>query len=311
MSDIVVLGSFMMDLVTKTERLPENGETLVGTSFIQNAGGKGANQAATIAKLGKPVKFIGMVGNDDFGKEAKEVLISAGVQIGHLEETDLASTGIGNVMVGKDGSNRIIIIPGANLKYSAKEFETVKELIKAAKLLVMQLEMDFELTKLAINFAHENGVEILLNPAPARELPIELLSKVSYLTPNETELGIVTNRTISTTEEAVAAAQILVEKGVDNVIVTLGEKGAVWVDNGNNIVKMKALTVDAVDTVAAGDSFNGALACGIIDGLEKNDILKMANQVGALTVTKVGAIQALPTYEELYEFQQVMEATNV
>lgn len=311
MSDIVVLGSFMMDLVTKTERLPENGETLVGTSFIQNAGGKGANQAATIAKLGKPVKFIGMVGNDDFGNEAKEVLNEVGVQTDYLEKSDLASTGIGNVMVGKDGSNRIIIIPGANLKYSAKEFEKVKGLIKSAKLLVMQLEMDFKLTKIALDFAHKNGVETLLNPAPARELPMELLKKVNYLTPNETELGILTKQVISTTDDAIAAAQTLVEKGVDNVIVTLGENGAFWVDSNKNITKMKAFSVKAIDTVAAGDSFNGALACGIIDGLDKHEILKTANQVGALTVTKTGAIQALPTYEELYEFQQALEVTNM
>lgn len=311
MSDIIVLGSFMMDLVTKTERLPQNGETLVGQSFIQNPGGKGANQAATIAKLGRPVTFIGMVGKDDFGMEARKVLTSLGVSTEYLQETEKASTGIGNVMVDKDGSNRIVIIPGANLNYSAEEFKKIKEKIRSAKLLVLQLEMDFKLTKLAINFAHECGVEILLNPAPARELPLDLLEKIDYLTPNETELGILTHQTIRTKTDALQSAKSLVNKGVKNVIVTLGEKGAIWIDQTGNSFGMKAFSVGVVDTVAAGDSFNGALACGITENLEKQDILKMANQVGALTVTKEGAIQALPTIEELEEFQQAINRIEV
>ncbi|MFB5314170.1 ribokinase [Enterococcus gallinarum] len=311
MNKIVVLGSFMMDLVTKVERLPKNGETLVGHSFTQNAGGKGANQAATIAKLGKPVTFAGMVGNDDFGLEAKKVLDSLGVSTDNLEVTNTSATGIGNVMVDKEGMNRIVIIPGANLVYSANEFERIKEIVRSSELLILQLEMDFELTKQAIDFAHGNGVKILLNPAPARTLSKDLLKKIDYLTPNETELGILTNQSIQTTEEAIQAARLLVEEGVKNVIVTLGENGAVWIDESGSITKMKAFSVDAVDTVAAGDSFNGALACGIIDDLDKEEILKTANQVGALTVTKAGAIQALPTIDELEEFRQAINRIEV
>ncbi|GCF95485.1 ribokinase [Enterococcus florum] len=311
MSKIVVLGSFMMDLVTKVDRLPKNGETLVGLSFIQNSGGKGANQAAAIAKLGKPVIFAGMVGNDDFGLEARRVLDSIGVSTNNLKITKSSPTGIGNVMVDQNGMNRIVIIPGANLVYSSIEFESIKELVRSSKLLVLQLEMDFELTKGAIDFAHKNGVKILLNPAPARKLPKELLRKIDYLTPNETELGILTNQAIQTAEEAIKAAQSLVKEGVKNVIVTLGEKGAVWIDDSGDVTKMKAFSVDAVDTVAAGDSFNGALACGIIDDLDKEEILRTANQVGALTVTKTGAIQSLPTIEELEEFQHAINRIEV
>lgn len=311
MNKIVVLGSFMMDLVTKVDRLPQDGETLIGQSFIQNAGGKGANQAATIAKLGREVTFAGMVGNDDFGLEAKRVLDSLGVCTKNLEITKLAPTGIGNVMVDNDGMNRIVIIPGANLVYSAKEFNQIKDLVRSTELLVLQLEMDFELTEQVIDFAHKNRVRILLNPAPARKLSKEILMKIDYLTPNETELGILTNQSIQSTEEAIQAAKLLIKEGVKNVIVTLGENGAIWVDESGTTTKMKAFSVGAVDTVAAGDSFNGALACGIIDDLDKEEILRTANQVGALTVTKAGAIQALPTIEELEEFQQVIDRIEV
>lgn len=304
MADIVVLGSFMMDLVARSKRLPQNGETIVGNTFERNAGGKGANQAASIAKLGKEVSFIGMVGRDDFGEMAKDVLKGVGVDTEHLLNSSSISTGIGSVWVDEDGNNRIIIIPGSNLAFSSANLHEVEKVIKSAKILILQLEMDFSLILEAINMAYAYQVPILLNPAPARKLSRDVYKKVTYLTPNETELEILSGMPTDTIENVKAAANSLIRQGTKNIIVTLGDRGSVWVSQDGEVIIAKSKKVTAVDTVAAGDSFNGALACGIIDGLDKREVLDLANTVGALTVTKNGAIQSLPTLNDVRAFIQ-------
>ncbi|MGX7164727.1 ribokinase [Enterococcus massiliensis] len=304
MADIVVLGSFMMDLVARSKRLPQNGETIVGNTFERNAGGKGANQAASIAKLGKEVSFIGMVGRDDFGEMAKDVLKGVGVDTEHLLNSSSISTGIGSVWVDEDGNNRIIIIPGSNLAFSSANLHEVEKVIKSAKILILQLEMDFSLILEAINMAYAYQVLILLNPAPARKLSRDVYKKVTYLTPNETELEILSGMPTDTIENVKAAANSLIRQGTKNIIVTLGDRGSVWVSQDGEVIIAKSKKVTAVDTVAAGDSFNGALACGIIDGLDKREVLDLANTVGALTVTKNGAIQSLPTLNDVRAFIQ-------
>ncbi|EOG03989.1 ribokinase [Enterococcus faecium] len=306
MSKIVVLGSFMMDLLAKTHRLPNDGETLIGDNFEKNAGGKGANQAATIAKLEEDVTFIGMVGRDEFGIEAKSALSNAGVNTEFLLTTNKSATGVGCVWVDRYGTNRIIVIPGANLEFSIDDFEKVKTIIIKAELLVLQLEMDLFLTKKVIEFAYVNGIKVLLNPAPAVPLEKSVLQKVNYLTPNETELEILTKRKIDTKEDIIKAARSLIELGVENIIVTLGEKGALWMDSNFQIIERSAFRVKPVDTVAAGDSFNGALAYGLVNNMEKEAILKLANTVGAFTVTKSGAIKSLPDKKELATLEQIL-----
>lgn len=306
MARIVVLGSFMMDLLSKSTRLPSDGETLIGESFDKNAGGKGANQAATIAKLEEEVTFIGMVGEDDFGTEAKKVLSSVGVNTDYLLTTNQAATGVGCVWVDQKGMNRIIVIPGANLKFSMNDFDRVKSIILEAELLVLQLEMDLLLTKKVIEFAHENQIKILLNPAPAVLLEESILKKINYLTPNETELGILTNKKIDTRESVLQAVHQLIESGVENVIVTLGEKGSLWMDQNFQVIEKSAYKVNPIDTVAAGDSFNGALAYGLVNNMEKKEILELANKVGAFTVTKPGAIKSLPTKKEILTLEEIL-----
>lgn len=306
MSEIVVLGSFMMDLVARANRLPNNGETLMGNVFLENPGGKGANQAAAIAKLDEQVSFIGMVGEDTFGEEAITVLHDLGVDINNVVKTPEARTGVGCVWVEESGNNRIIIIPGANLKYGEKELIKVKNTIEKAKLLVMQLEMDFDFTVQAIELAYSYGVPVLLNPAPARILPSEVLSKINYLTPNEKELELIVGEPLNSKEDIIQAAKSLIKKGVNNIIVTLGENGAVWVSEDEDVIEVDALRVKAIDTVAAGDSFNGALATAIVNKKSKKEALQFANKVGALTVTKIGAIQSLPTLVEVNNFKNKM-----
>jgi ribokinase len=298
---ILVVGSFMMDLVVRTPRAPETGETLIGTNFSCFPGGKGANQAVAAARLGGNVVMAGKVGADQFGDEALEVLNNEKIDTTFMLRDNENSTGVGSIVLEENGDNRIIVVPGANLHYSFFDLKTIKGIIKNSKILVAQLEMDFEVTKQAISYAAANHVPIILNPAPARILDDELLKKVTYLTPNENEAELLAGIKIVTEEDAAAAAAALLKKGVKNVVMTLAEKGSL-IANESGVRHIKGYSVKAIDTVAAGDSFNGALAYGITNGMTLDEAVRMANAVGALTVTKEGAIPSLPYIEEVETF---------
>lgn len=298
---ILVIGSFMMDQIILTKRVPNRGETIFGEKFSKIPGGKGANQAVAAARLGSRVKMAGMVGKDENGTEFLEVLGNEGIDTSSILVNDTHATGIGIVMTEDGGDNRIIVVPGANLIYSIDDLDRIKEDIKKAELLMLQLEMDQNVIDKAVEYASSYGVEVLLNPAPAREITDEVLSKVDYLTPNETELEILTGEKVDSLETAINASRILINKGVKNVIVTLGGNGSVLV-NQDTVKHVEGFKVKAVNTVAAGDSFNGALATQIINGKSLEEALKYANAVGALTVTKEGAIPSLPTLDEVINF---------
>lgn len=298
---ILILGSFMMDLVVRTPKAPENGETIIGTSFSRFPGGKGANQAVAAARLGGNVTMAGKVGVDEFGDEALKTLNKEKVNTQFMLRDKEKSTGVGSIVLTENGDNRIIVVPGANQNYTFTDLKTIQGIIKNSKILVTQLEMAFEVTRQAISFAAANHVPVILNPAPAQQLDDELLKKVTYLTPNETEAQLLTGIKITTYEDAESAAKVLLEKGVKNVIITLADKGSL-IANETGIRHIKGYTVKAVDTVAAGDAFNGALAYGITNGKTLDESVKMANAVGALTVTKEGAIPSLPYLDEVLEF---------
>ncbi|MBW8351725.1 ribokinase [Bacillus sp. IITD106] len=298
---ILIVGSFMMDMVIQTPRAPKNGETIIGLDFSQYPGGKGANQAVAAARLGANVQMAGKVGVDPFGDEAIAVLKKENIDIQYLQRDYSHRTGVGFVTLEENGDNRIIVIPGANMEFSMDDIHAIKEGIAKSKLLVLQLEMDMNMIEEAINIAYNHHVPIILNPAPARYLSDDLLKKIAYLTPNETEAEILTKINISTLEDVKRAAKILMEKGVENVIVTLGEKGALIV-NQDGEYYIKGYPVEAIDTVAAGDAFNGAFAYGISQGKSLLDAVAYANIVGALTVTKRGAIPSLPTSIEVENF---------
>lgn len=301
---IVVIGSFMMDLVVTTSRAPMNGETIIGNSFNRYPGGKGANQAVTASRLGGNTTFIGKVGSDLFGKEAINTLSREKVNIDNLLIDDENPTGIGSVTLEESGNNRIIIVPGANLTYTIENLQSVKSIIKNAEVIILQLEINLQVVEKAIQYANHCNVPVILNPAPACALSNELLSKVTYLTPNESEAGILTNTSIKTLKDATKAANILIEKGVKNVIMTLGNQGALIV-NKEETIHVPGYFAKQVDTVAAGDSFNGALAIGISKKKPLKEIVQYANAVGALTITKNGAIPSLPTKEEVDRFIKV------
>ncbi|WP_409342493.1 ribokinase [Paenibacillus sp. MBLB4367] len=298
--NIVVIGSFMMDLVVRTFRAPAAGETIIGSGFNRFPGGKGANQAVAAARLGGKVTMAGMLGRDDFGSEMLHVMRKENIATECIRLHE-APTGIGSIVLEESGENRIIVVPGANLKYSPSDLAEIEDVIRGASILVMQLEMDLTMTEQAVAMARKHGVPVILNPAPAVPLSDALLRNVAYLTPNETEAGILTGKPVHTAADAEKAAQELRSKGVRCVIVTLAAQGALIVDE-NGTKHVPGYPVRPVDTVAAGDSFNGALAVQLVSGARVEDAVRFANAVGALTVTREGAIPSLPFLAEVEDF---------
>ncbi|CAM4148999.1 ribokinase [Erysipelothrix inopinata] len=296
--NILVVGSFMMDQVVTTSLVPQKGETVIGESFTINPGGKGANQAVTAKRLGANVKMVGQLGDDPNGEIFVRVLDEEGIDIQDILIDTKQSTGVGFITKETSGDNRIIVIPGANMTYKYSDFEKIIDKLDEISIAILQLEMDFEVTYKIISKLQNLQIPIILNPAPAQILSDKWLSKINYLTPNETELGILTNSVIETLEDVEKAVNQLLNKGVDNVIVTLGDKGAYFA-NQFETGYVEANKVEVVDTVAAGDSFNGALAVAILEGKSMRDSVMFANRVGSMTVTKVGAISSLPYRKDL------------
>lgn len=298
---IVVIGSLNMDMVVRTNRAPNAGETLMGQAFALSPGGKGANQAVAAARLGAEVSMIGSVGKDTFGSEMLEIIKQEGIHIEHISVSETEATGVASIVIEEDGENRIIVVSGANIDLFAEDIQALETVIGQAEMIVMQLEMDLAMTEQAVAIAHGYGIPIILNPAPARRLKDEMLSQVTYLTPNETEAGILAGMTVDSIETAERAARILLQKGVKNVIVTLGAKGTLLV-NAEGTKLVPGFPVKAIDTVAAGDSFNGALAQQLVSGKSLEEALRFANAVGALAVGKAGAIPSLPYLPEVENF---------
>lgn len=300
-TNIVVIGGFTMDLVVKTPRAPENGETILGTNFKRYPGGKGANQAVAAARLGGNVTMIGKLGTDSFGDEVFAMLEQDQINTEYIGREPAYPTGIGSIVLDQNGDNRIIVIPGANSQVKAEHLPSYSEALIQANMLLVQLELDFEMNQKAVEMGFEMGIPVLLNPAPGRELSDEILAKVTYLTPNETEAEIITGISIKTVEDAKAAVQYLLDKGVKVVVMTMASEGALIGDK-EGIRHIPGYKVKAIDTVAAGDSFNGALAYSILKGNSLDESVRFANAVGALTVTKEGAIPSLPYAKEVEAF---------
>jgi len=298
---ILVVGSFMMDLVVRTPRVPENGETIIGTSFNRFPGGKGANQAVAAARLGGAVTMAGKVGSDDFGDEFLSVLASEGINTAYILRDSQAATGVGFITLDHAGNNRIVVVPGANLRYSVQDLAQIESLIKDSDILIMQLEMDMSVIEHAVELAGRYQVPVILNPAPARALNDELLRGVTYLTPNETEAEILTGVKVTSIDRAKEAAEALLEKGVKTVVLTLAEKGALVASNAG-ATHVSGFSVQPVDTVAAGDAFNGAFAVAISKGKSLVEACRFANAVGAIAVTRPGAIPSLPSAAEVERF---------
>ncbi len=302
---IIVFGSINMDLVTRTPRLPAAGETLIGHSFVTVPGGKGANQAVACARLGAQTHMVGRVGGDVFGQALVESLQSNGVQTGRVFVDGSESSGIATIAVDDNAQNNIIVVPGANGNVGQTDLIRLDELLSdpttGEKILLLQLEVPLPIVVQAAEMGHRAGATVILDPAPAQELPADLYPLINVLTPNETEAELLSGFPIETVNDAESAARLFHQRGIQRVIVKMGDRGAVVGDkSGEHYVA--AYPVTAVDTVAAGDAFNGGLAEALDRGESFDAALQQAMKVGAFAVTRPGAQDAMPTKADLQDF---------
>ena len=295
---IVVVGSLNMDLIIRTPRMPIGGETLTGSGFATLPGGKGANQALACARLGSPVRMIGRVGNDAFGKQLRNGLAADGVNVRDVRRSQSAATGIAMILVDENGQNRIILSPGANGELSERDVAVHAKVIREASMLVIQLEIPLSTVAKCVAIARQAGVPILLNPGPARPLPPELLANVDIIVPNESEAALLTGIEITDRKSATAAAQALFASGVKSVLITLGADGVMIVDQ-QGARHQRANKINAVDTTAAGDTFIGGLATGLVEGMILDQAVWLGQQASALCVQRQGAQPSIPYRREI------------
>jgi len=295
---IVVFGSINMDLVVRTPRLPAPGETLTGHSFQTIPGGKGANQAVACAKLGAETFMVGRVGGDVFGDTLKAELASAGVDHAMVEVDTQVSSGVALIAVEEWAENIIIVVPGANGEVSEKDLPRLENALEKSKILLLQLEIPLEMVVAAAKIAREKGVKVILDPAPAQALPEEIYSMIDIITPNETEAALLVGFPVENQEDATRAVKVLQERGVGLPIIKMGSKGAFANIEGEETF-FKPFPVTAVDTVAAGDAFNGALAVALSEEKPIPEAIRWGMAGGALSVTKEGAQPAMPKRNDL------------
>ncbi len=302
MNKITVVGSLNMDLVVSAARLPIGGETIMGSDFQQIPGGKGANQAVAMARLGANVQMIGRVGADDFGHVLIENMKQDGVDVSAVKVVEGISTGVALITVQPSGENSIIVVAGANGALKPNDLKANEAHLIDAKIVVAQLEVPIETVELAMKLAKDSGAYTLLNPAPARQLSEALLSHIDLLTPNETELALLSGLPTNSLEEVKVAAGVLFEQGVKEMVVTLGSEGALYMNKEGKVHYQNAFKVTPIDTTAAGDSFTAALAVMLSQGKTIEEALLFATKVGALTVQKFGAQSSLPFLYEVEAF---------
>jgi ribokinase len=303
---IAVVGSSNMDLVVKSKRIPVTGETILGGDFIMVPGGKGANQAVAAAKLGAEVFFIAKLGDDIFGLQSLNNFKKEGVNTKYVLQTQEAPSGVALIMVDDEGNNLIVVAPGANHKLSPEDVKEAESDIASSGALVAQLEVPIETIEFAAGLANKSDVPFILDPAPAQELSPELLGMVDVLTPNETEAQILTGIEVKDQSSAEAAAKKLLEFGIKTVILTMGASGYLLADKeGAEFVGARKVT--AADSTAAGDAFTGSLAVGLAKGQTPAEAAMFANNVAAVSVTRMGAQPSMPTVEEIDRFIHEME----
>jgi len=293
---ILVIGSINIDLVTNVKKTPRVGETVFGKEFLEFPGGKGANQAAAIGKLGGDVTMLGCVGTDAHGQFMVDSLKQSNVKVDWVNKSSLNHTGTALIMVNENGDNSIVVIPGTNFEVLPERI--TKDIIKGFDIVIGQLEVPEETLSKAFKIAKDLGIMTLLNPAPAKQLSSELLESVSLLVPNETELEVLTGLTVNTNDDILRAYQELKKYGTEQLIVTLGSQGSALVTQ-NGIQTFKAQKVKALDTTAAGDSFIGGLVTQLAMEKTIEEAIQYATKVAAITITRMGAQSSLPNKEEV------------
>lgn len=295
---IVVIGSSNTDMILRVARLPRPGETVLGGAFAMAAGGKGANQAVAAGRAGGQVAFVARVGDDLFGRQAVRGFQRDRVETKFVFRDERQPSGVALILVARDGENSIAVASGANARLSPADVRQARPAITSARIALLQLETPLATVRAALTMAGRAGARVILNPAPARPLPDALLRRVSLLTPNESEAELLTGIKVTSERRAAAAARALQARGVATVVITLGARGA-WVADGLERALAPGFRVKAVDTTAAGDVFNGALAVALGEGRALMDATRFANAAAALSVTRLGAQSSAPTRQEI------------
>lgn len=290
---VVVVGSLNMDLVVRSARMPRPGETILGGEFHTVPGGKGANQAVAAARLGAQVSMVGRLGDDAFGNELLQNLSAAGIDHEHVLRDAGSATGVALIVVDDAGQNSIVVASGANMSLAPSDVDAAAATLANADVLLLQLESPVETVTRAAQLAREHGVTVILNPAPARPLPGEILALVDVLVPNETETALLSGLPVGNDEEALAASAALRAAGTGTIILTLGERGALLADATATRL-FPAFEVEPVDTTAAGDAFLAGLAVALAEGRSLAEAVQWGNAAGALATTRFGAQTSLP-----------------
>lgn len=296
MQNIEVVGSINMDLITRVSRFPQVGETITGVDFLTSPGGKGANQAVAAARLGAKVSIIGCVGNDQFGRDLISALGKENVNVKFVQMEKKTPTGVALITVDEKAQNQIVVIPGANHSFTLEHLVNAHRLINQKKgAMLLQLEIPPKITTQAAKLAKENGQLVILNPAPAQPSYVDLIEHVDFLIPNETEAALLTGK-----DNVEKAARDLKARGVRNVVITLGERGALYFDTEPKYIHSYKVT--AIDPTAAGDAFVAAFTVATLQGKPPLEAIRFANAAGALATTKIGAQPSLPTIAEVTKF---------
>ena len=295
---ILVVGSSNTDMMIKTEHLPRPGETVLGGSFFMNPGGKGANQAVAIARLGGQIAFICKTGSDIFGHQSHQLFEEEGIDTSYIFSDTKNPSGVALITVDENAENCIVVASGANANLSPENLSKAESAIDDAEFILMQLEIPIETVEYVADTAHKKNKKVILNPAPAQKLSKELLKNLYMITPNETEAELISGIKISDEQSVLEAAKKISEMGVDNVIITLGAKGAfVYSDHICEIVP--TVKVKAIDTTAAGDIFNGALTVALAENRSLIESVRFACKASAISVTRIGAQSSAPYRNEV------------
>ena len=298
---ISILGIFVADLVFFGEKIPVEGETILGKNFVIGPGGKGSNQAVAAAKAGAKTFFISKIGDDQFGSMATEIYKNSGVDYSNVIISKDHSTGAAGILVNEGtGANAINVFPGAAGAITIEDIDKAEETIKNSSIFLTQLEAPKDVVTYALKKAHSLDVKTILNPAPAAEIDESLFSMIDYFTPNETEASFYVDHNVETHEDAEKAAIQLLEKGIKNVVITLGEKGAFFANSEEKFSLPTAnLSNPVVDTTGAGDAFNAGFAAALTEGQNIKDALKFASATAGLSTTKIGTANSMPSREEI------------
>jgi len=300
-SKVLVIGSSNTDMVLKVPRIPAPGETILGSEFFVIPGGKGANQAVAASRTGAQVTFMACVADDAFGLQAIENYRKDGINTNYIKVQTGTHSGVALINVSADGENSISVAPGANSSLRPEDIHAFSEAFMGARMVLVQLETPMETIEAAAQLARSMGIPLILNPAPAAKLSDELLKKISIITPNETEAALLTGREEASVNEIPMMAAELFNKGIETVLITLGSKG-IFLKNKNFEGFIVGYQVKAVDTTAAGDVFNGALAAALASEKPIREAIDFAQKAAAISVTRMGAQPSAPNYKEIEEY---------